>query len=195
MTRRLSSLRLGRIAGVALLSLCSTGLSGVSIVPASASGSGTVPLCSYGQLEVAVGQGPGGFAGNLGIPIIIVNASGSACSLNGYPGVHLYTGAVQQHRITVGHAVAGGVYAPRTPKVVVIDPDSVASFGVNYEDALNQSDSNGPACTADAANIALPVTHNTRHLRYGATVLFNICYSGFHVSVTPVEPGPRPTVN
>jgi hypothetical protein len=43
--------------------------------------------------------------------------------------------------------------------------------------------------------VKLPVRNNPDGQLYETTVNFNLCYSGFAVSVTPIERGPQPKVN
>jgi hypothetical protein len=58
---------------------------------ASASASTALRTCAYSQLVVAAGWGPGGFAGNLGIPFVIINTGKTSCTLEGRPRLQLLT--------------------------------------------------------------------------------------------------------
>jgi len=165
----------------------------VMIMPEIATASSVPPTCSYNQLEVAVAWGPGAAAGNVGIPFIIVNMSKSACTLKGYPRLRLFTAAVNKTPIKVGFNTSGGVYGYVKPKLTMIAPHSVATFGMDYGDATNQQDTNGPICTAQTVNVYLPVTRNPYGQGYQTVVNFNICYSGFRVAVTSIESRPVPT--
>jgi len=165
----------------------------VMTMPEIATASSVPPTCSYNQLEVAVAWGPGAAAGNIGIPFLIVNKSESACTLKGYPRLRLFTAAVNKTPIKVGFNTSGGVYGYVKPKLTVIAPHSVATFGMDYGDATNQQDTNGPRCTAQTVNVYLPVTRNPYGQGYQTVVNFNICYSGFRVAVTSIESRPVPT--
>ncbi|MHB2029026.1 MAG: DUF4232 domain-containing protein [Acidimicrobiales bacterium] len=162
------------------------------IMPETATASSVPPTCSYNQLEVAIAWGPGGAAGNVGTPFIIVNKSKSACTLMGYPRLRLFTAAANKTPIRVGFNATGGVYRYVKPKLTVIAPHSVATFGMDFVDVMNQQDTNGPRCTAQTVNVYLPVTRNHYGQGYETVVNFNICYSGFRVSVTSIESGPVP---
>lgn len=191
---RRTAVRLSLAFGVAIYVLFTIFLDVRNSSVASAAPS-HIRTCTYKQLEVAAGWGPGGFAGNLGIPLVIVNMGKSACSLEGHPHLALFTEAVNKTPIEVSTDVGGGVYGPVRPRLVVILPDSVASFGVDYVDAMNQRDSNGPTCTAEQLNVALPVRDNPLDQSYGISVNFNVCYSGFRIAVTSIESGPRSRVD
>lgn len=160
--------------------------------PVVAAATPVPPTCSFSQLEVAVTWGPGAEAGHIGIPFIIVIASKSACTLKGYPRLRLYTAAVNKTSIKVGFNATGGVYGYVKPKLTVIAPHSVASFGMDYVDAMNQQDTNGPSCTAQTVNVYLPVIKNPYGQGYQTVVDFNICYSGFGVTTTSIQSGPIP---
>jgi hypothetical protein len=155
------------------------------------SSAASIRACTYSQLEVAVAWGPGAAAGHIGIPFLIANTGKSACSLEGYPTLHIYP--VPRNRGPVKVIESGGmVYSPVKPKLIVIKPGADASFGLNYVDALNQGDSNGPACTAQTVDVTLPVRYDNFPQNYQTTVNFNFCYSGFAVSVTSIQSGPVP---
>jgi Protein of unknown function (DUF4232) len=147
--------------------------------------------CSYRQLELAVAWGPGAAAGNLGIPFLIANTSRSACSLQGYPKLSFVPDKYQNRTLRVVHG--GGMIFPRVnPRLVVIKPGAVASFGVNYGDASNQQDPNGGRCQAQYVYVTLPVRNNTYDQTFEAIVNFNFCFTAFQVSVTSIQPGPLP---
>ena len=82
------------------------------------------------------------------------------------------------------------IYASVKPNLIVIKPGADASFGLNYVDALNQQDSNGPSCTAEFIYVTLPVRGVVQN--YETTVNFNFCFSGFSVGVTSIQSGPVP---
>jgi len=148
----------------------------------------SVHECNYGQLEVAVAWGPGAAAGHIGIPFLIANTSKSTCTLEGFPTLHVYPAAGNKS-VKVIHS-GGMIYGAVKPKLVVIKPGADASFGLNYVDALNQQDSNGPSCTAQSIYVTLPLQHDVEN--YETTVNFNFCYSGFEVGVTAIQFGPVP---
>lgn len=166
--------------------------SNVSVV---ASASPALRTCTYSQLVVAAGWGPGGFAGNEGIPFVIINTGKTSCSLEGRPKLQLFTEYVNKTPIRVSTDVTGAVYGAVKPRLVILKPDSAASFGLDFGDALNQQDTNGPSCTAQQINVMLPTRSNSNNQGYAVSANFNICYSGFRVSVTSIETGALPKIN
>lgn len=160
-------------------------------LPASASPPHSVQICNYDQLEVAVAWGPGAAAGHVGIPFLIANTGTSACALSGYPKLAIYPASGSEKKPIRVIDGGGMVYVAVKPKRVTIEPGADASFGLNFVDALNQNDTDGPACIA-AVYVTLPVRYTTFPQNYETTVDFNFCYSGFAVAVTAIQPGPVP---
>jgi hypothetical protein len=145
-------------------------------------------------LEVAAGWGPGGFAGNVGIPFVIINTGKTSCTLEGHPRLQLLTVHVNKTPIKVTTDVDDGVYGTVKPRLVILRPDSAASFGIDYGDAANQSDTNGPSCTLQEINVTLP-TRPSNGQGYEISANFNICFSAFRVAVTSIEAGALPRIN
>jgi hypothetical protein len=180
------------LAGLVVTSGVVALASAVAAGPSSASGA--VPPCTSREVTVAVGWGPGGEAGNDGVPFYVINTSSTACSLHGFATLRIFTAATNRHAISVRHATYG-VYAAVMPATVVIRPDAVASFGLNYVDVLNQQDPNGPSCTAQTVNVTLPGHGSTSLRSFAPPVDFNICWSGFAVGVTAIQSGGRPKLS
>lgn len=149
------------------------------------------PTCAWSQLEVAVAWGPGAAAGNIGIPFIIANISKSTCTLIGYPKLTFYPGRYKSHSVKVKHNV-GMIFANAKSRLVTLKPDGVASFGLNYGDASNQNDPNGPACVVSNIYVTLPLRKNTFDQNFETTVNFNFCFTDFLVGVTSIQSGPLP---
>ena len=158
---------------------------------ASASMAKVVPECSYDQLEVGVVSGSGAAAGNIGVPFLIANISKTTCTLRGYPRLSFTPDSFRGHKLKV---IDGGgmIYVAVAPRLVVVKPGADASFGLNYGDAANQGDPNGGACLIGSVNITLPVRPSGFPRNYEALEDFNLCYTGFEVSVTSIESGPLP---
>jgi hypothetical protein len=177
------------VAGVMLLSGFT--LSSAFTASTISAASKVVPTCSYNQLEIAVAWGPGAAAGHIGIPFIIANTSKSACSLKGYPKLAFSNDVYKGHSLK---AIDGGsmVFVSVKPRLVVIRPGADGSFGLNYGDAANQEDPNGPACTVQNVYVTLPVRTYEIPRNYETTVNFNFCYTGFEVFVTSIQTGPLP---
>jgi hypothetical protein len=181
---------LGRFVVVVML------MSGLTFVSSSidhtiASASTAIPTCFNNQLEMAVAWGPGAAAGNVGIPFLIINISKSACAVRGYPKLTFIPSSYKKKSIKV---IDGGgmIYVQVKPRIVVIRPGASAAFGLNFINAANQQDPNGPACTVQNVYVALPVRTVTLPHYYVGPVNFNFCHSNFRVSVTSIQSGPRP---
>jgi hypothetical protein len=163
---------------------------GVGFAEPTTASAKSIPTCSSAQLEVAVAWGPGAAAGHIGVPFIIANDGTSACSLEGYPKLTIPY-SYKKHRVKV---VDGGgmVYVAVKPRRVILKPGTDATFGLNYVDAANQQDPDGPACTAQYVYVTMPVRYDALPQNFETTVIFNFCFSAFQVSVTSIQPGPSP---
>jgi hypothetical protein len=161
------------------------------IMPETATASSVPPTCRNNQLEVAVGFGPGAALGNVGIPFIVVNTSGSACTLKGYPKLAFVPASYKKTSIKVTSG-GGMIYGSVKPRLVVIKPDATASFGLDFVNAANQQDPNGPACTVKNVYVTLPARTATLPKTHETTVNFNFCHSNFRVDVTSIQAGPLP---
>jgi hypothetical protein len=157
-----------------------------SAAPSSASS--TVSECSYGQLEIAIPDGTGGLAGNIGRPFLIANTGNKACTIKGYPTLTFYSRG-KQVKTTVQHG-RSGVYTEPKPTLVTIGRDGVATFAVAYTDSYHVA-GNTAACKVTGIQVSLP-TINPKHAGYYASLSFDICQSNHEVSTTPIESGPTP---
>ena len=155
-------------------------------------GASTITTCSHNQLDVVTASPSGAYvaAGNNGIPFYIVNISTSSCSLDGYAQVSF---SPQSYRGTSLRVVHGGgmIFAAARPRLVILRPGFTASFGIDFGDAANQQDPSGASCTTSNANIKLPV-RNPDGYDFRPRVSFNFCFTGFLVTLTPIEAGPIP---
>lgn len=108
--------------------------------------SATVGRCHASELAARLGAG-GAATGHVGQVITFVNASETACSLRGYPGLQLL-GA--HHRRLQTHVDRGASYIiPSMPvRRVLLQPGSEASFEAGYEDGTGFSDISCPAARA-----------------------------------------------
>jgi hypothetical protein len=86
----------------------------------------------------------------------------------------------------------GMIFVALKPHVVVIKAGAVASFGMDFVDALNQQYPYGAACTVQDVYVTLPVRPSSFLTNFETSVNFNFCYSGFGVDVTSIEAGPLP---
>jgi hypothetical protein len=161
------------------------------IMPETATASSVPPTCRNNQLEVAVGFGPGPAAGNAGIPFIIVNVSGSDCTLKGYPKLAFVPASYKKTSIKVTRG-GGMIYGPVKPRLVVIKPGATASFGLDFVNAANQQDPLAGLCMVQNMYVTLPARTATLPKTHETTVNFNFCHSNFRVDVTSIQAGPLP---
>ncbi len=88
------------------------------------------PACSTGALTASLGQA-GGAAGSTYYPIDFTNASGSACTLYGYPGVSFVTKSGSE----VGAAATESPVYPRT--LVTLSPGAIVHAELQVGTAAN----------------------------------------------------------
>ena len=180
-----------RVAVAILLIASFTGL-GIFTTQSSVMAS-VVPTCSYHQLEVAALAPTGAdyAAGNVGIPFIIANTSKSACTLVGYPHLHLSPSTYKKSTVKVVNG-GGMIFISVPARTVVIKPGATASFGLDFGDAYDQTDPSGSSCTTQRATVTLPVRSQRYALGFDTNVNFNFCFAGFKVFVTSIQAGPVP---
>jgi hypothetical protein len=176
------------VAGVVFFS--STFVSGTALTSTASSASTPIPTCSSSQLEVAAAWGNVA-AGNIGVPFLVANVSKAACSLEGYPKLTFIPSSYMKKAISVSNG-GGMIFVAVKPRLVVIKARAVASFGMDFVDALNQQYPHGAACTVQDVYVTLPVRLTSFPTNFETSVNFNFCYSGFGVDVTSIEAGPLP---
>ena len=162
--------------------------------PVSAASGPQLQSCSIADLSFSVGQWRAA-AGNEGVPIVLTNVGGLACSLNGYPKLTLRTTDTPLQPISITHSPGSQIWRREQPHSMELSPGATASFGVGFGDAYNQNlgttVSNGPHCVITSALIGLP-TGGSRVLRL--TNHMNACFANYHFGVTPIEKGSIPDV-
>ena len=161
------------------------------IMPETATASSVPLTCRNNQLEVAVGFGPGAALGNVGIPFIIVNISGSDCTLKGYPKLAFVPASYKKTSIKVTSG-GGMIYGPVKPRLVVIKPGATASFGLDFVNGAGQQDPLAGPCMVQNVYVKLPARTATLPKTHETTVNFNFCHSNFRVDVTSFQAGPLP---
>ncbi len=176
---------------------------GAPLVLGGTSNATTTPSCSGSNLGLSAGPGQAA-AGNIGLPIIIVNKGPSACVLRGYPALVINTQKPSPRAIRVLQHPQSQIYRAVKPARTVIAPGHFASFGISFVDALGQQFGNGPRCTVRRLIVTLPglapenatMPHSwfiTPHKGVERNMVgFNICFAGFKVGVTPIESGSTP---
>jgi hypothetical protein len=159
--------------------------------PVNASGP-QLQTCSIADLSFSVGQWQAA-AGNEGVPIVMTNVGGLACSLNGYPKLTLRTTGTPLRPISIAHSPGSQIWRNEQPHSMELSPGAAASFGIGFGDAYNQdlgtTVANGPHCIVTSAVIGLP-TGGSRVLRL--TNHMNACFANYRFGVTPVEKGTIP---
>lgn len=152
----------------------------------------SVPTCSSNQITVSTyTSGAYSGTGNHGIAFLIVNLSGRACSLEGYPKLDLYPSSYKGKSTRVTDNGGGEIFHAVLPRLVVIEPGATASFGLNYTDASNQGYPKAP-CMANSATAWLPVRPHPFSVPFTTAVNINFCWANFHVGVTSIQHGPIP---
>ncbi|MHB1210575.1 MAG: DUF4232 domain-containing protein [Acidimicrobiales bacterium] len=170
--------------GVLLLTLALVFVGHTSRAQAAA-----VPTCKASQLEVAVGQGTNGNAGNLGVPFLIVNLGHAHCKLQGYPKFRFYSSAGILRRIIVTRLPDPQVYRKVQAVPIVLGPGRVASFGLTYSDVGTAPSGPPSRCLVQAASIALPIPQSQE---YVLDLHINACLSNFGFGETAIQPTPMP---
>ena len=166
-------------------------VTGIFAVTATSSSAAAAPRCTHAQLTVALGTSGQAAAGSFGIPFVITNTSTATCSLHGYPHLGVFTVTPAPKTIHVVEA-ASMIYAQVPPRIVNVAPGHTASFGVGGVDAMDQQYGNRPACTVSAIAVALPLSGV--QAVYRVPTKFNICFSGFSVTVSSIQAGSAPKV-
>src|ERR1019366_3315520 len=123
-----------------------------------------LPTCSSSQLRMSsdTGQGAYSAAGSQGVAFIFLNTSKRACSLEGYPKFRFEPSSYKGKSTKITHG-GGGIFNTVAPRLVVLEPGTAASFGLDYGDAYNQGNdpSAGPCMTKSAT-----VWHSDHSLGY-----------------------------
>lgn len=90
----------------------------------------TAPRCAIQQLAAAL-HGMQAGVGNRGMILTLTNVSGRACSVYGYPGLGLRSGA---HKVLPSHTFWGSTYFDRDPgrSYLVLSPGESVSADVGY---------------------------------------------------------------
>ena len=182
-----------RIASGVVLLLSFVSLANVANSSVAAA-STAIPICSSSQLKMTADQGRGAYsaAGNQGVAFIFLNISKNACGLKGYPKFRFEPSLYKGRSIKITHG-GGGIFATVSPRLVVIEPDATASFGIDYGDAYNQSPTYaGTSCMTQTAAAWLPVQPHPYSVPFTAALKINFCFAGFKFRVTSLQQGRVP---
>jgi Protein of unknown function (DUF4232) len=139
-------------------------------------------------MSTSNGRGAYSAAGNQGEVFIFRNISKRACSLQGYPQFRFVPDTFKGRSTKITHTVTMFVEVP--PRLVVIKPSGLASFGLNYGDAYNQSPIyNGVSCMTRTAWVWLPAQLS---IAFIAQLKINFCFADFQFGVTSIQSGQAP---
>ncbi len=152
-----------------------------------------LPTCSASQLTMTANLGHGAYnaAGNEGIAFIFVNVGERACTLRGYPHFRFTPSSYKGRRTTISHN-GSAIFAPVTPRLIVLRPGGAASFGLNYGDAYNQGDPYAGPCQSKIAAASLPVQPRPYSTPLSTPLSVNFCFANFQFGVTSLQSGRRP---
>lgn len=149
-----------------------------------------ISVCGSSQVLIAATESGGAAAGNEADVFLIVNKSRSTCSLKGFPELRFTSETSPFVKVEV-HREASMIFAEPTPKLVVLTPRGVASFGIGFGTAANQRVINDSRCFSHSVWVQLPRSNNGNS-RFPVANNLNICGTGFSVEITPFEVGPLP---
>jgi hypothetical protein len=149
-----------------------------------------ISVCGSRQVLIAATGSGGAAAGNEADIFLIVNKSRSACTLKGFPELRFTSETSPFVKVEV-HREASMIFAEPRPKLVVLAPRSVASFGLGFGTAANQRVINDSRCFSHSVWVELPRSNNGNS-RFPVANDLNICGTGFSVEITPIEIGPSP---
>jgi Protein of unknown function (DUF4232) len=138
------------------------------------------PGCATAALQASLGPGSGA-AGSSYYPIEFTNASGSDCTLYGYPGVSFVTASGVQ----VGAAATEDPTYPR--QLVTLAPGETAHAEVRITDALNYSSSTCDPVAVSRLKVFPPGQTSALHISVTATGCDNASVQ--ILSVQTVQPG------
>ena len=149
-----------------------------------------ISVCGSRQVLIAATGSGGAAAGNEADIFLIVNKSRSTCTLKGFPELRFTSETSPFVKVEV-HREASMIFAEPKPKLVVLAPRSVASFGLGFGTAANQRVINESRCFSHSVWVKLPRS-SSGNSRFPVANNLNICGTGFSVEITPFEVGPLP---
>jgi Protein of unknown function (DUF4232) len=148
-----------------------------SPTPASTQGP---PGCATKTLTATLGPGSGA-AGSVYYPIEFTNASGTTCTLYGYPGVSFVTSSGAQ----VGAAATEDPTYPR--RLVTLAPGATAHAELRITDALNYPSSTCQPAAVHLLRVYPPGQASALHLNLTTTACSSTSVQ--ILSVQTVQPG------
>jgi Domain of unknown function (DUF4232) len=147
------------------------------------SGSPRPGACPTSALHLSIGTGNGA-AGSVYYPLVFTNASGSACTLFGFPGVSFVTGIGGSR---IGHAATRNSDAPR--QTVTLAPGGVAHATLQVVQALNFPPAKCQLTTAHWLKVYPPNQTEPVFLNFTAKTCQARAKDVAVLNVAPVRPG------
>lgn len=122
---------------------------------ASATTSTAVTSTACSHITASPGQGQGA-AGTITGLVNVTNASTTACTVNGYPTMALFSGSGAPLTVTIvnGLTVTLSSAANAPPSSVSVAPNSSAQFAYQYSDVPVGSETSCP--TSESASVTMP---------------------------------------
>lgn len=139
--------------------------------------------CPTGALHLSIGTGNGA-AGSVYYPLVFTNASGSPCTLFGFPGVSFVTGIGGSR---IGHAATRKSDAPR--QTVTLAPGGVAHATLQVVQALNFPPAKCQLTTAHWLKVYPPNQTEPVYLDFTAKACQATAKDVTVLNVAPVRPG------
>jgi Protein of unknown function (DUF4232) len=126
-----------------------------STTAASATTSTAATSTACSRITAAPGQGQGA-AGTITGLITVTNAGSTACTVNGYPTMALFSGSGAPLTVTIvnGLTVTVSSAANAPPSSVSVAPSSRAQFAYQYSDVPVGSETSCP--TSESASVTMP---------------------------------------
>jgi uncharacterized protein DUF4232 len=133
----------------------STSSSTTTTAAASTTTSTAVTTTGCNHITATPGQGQGA-AGTITGTVTVTNAGASACSVNGYPTMSLFSGSGASLTVTMvnGLSVTISSAANGPPSSVSLAPSGTAQFAYQYSDVPTGSETSCP--TSESAAVTMP---------------------------------------
>ncbi len=125
-----------------------------TVAPTTSTTRAAAPVaCSH--LTASAGQSQGA-AGTITGVITVTNTGPSACTVNGYPTMALYSGSGAPLTVTMVNGLSVSLTPPANapPSAVTVAPSSTAQFSYQYSDVPVGSETACP--TSESASVTMP---------------------------------------
>ena len=135
----------------------STSSSSTTSTTAATTTSTGVAAAACSRITASAGQGQGA-AGTITGVITVTNTGPSACTVNGYPTMALYSGSGAPLTVTVVKGLTVSLSPPANagPSPVMIGPSSTAQFAYQFSDVPVGAQTSCPS--SESASVTMPGT-------------------------------------